>query len=98
MAAPTHYRIKDWKTFQRYKDRRPPWIKLYRSLLDDPDIMTLPDDVFRMLVCLWLVASEFEDGDIPIDAPAWRIRMDPNGAASLIAQLVHTGLVQEVTL
>ena len=31
------YRIKGWVKFQHFKDRRPPWIKLYRDILEDPD-------------------------------------------------------------
>jgi hypothetical protein len=32
------YRVKDWTKFQHFKDRRPPWIKLYRDILDNRDI------------------------------------------------------------
>ena len=28
-------RIKNWNRFQHFKDRKPPWIKLYRDILDD---------------------------------------------------------------
>jgi hypothetical protein len=28
-------RIKNWAQFQHFKDRKPPWVKLYRDLLDD---------------------------------------------------------------
>jgi len=60
-------RIKNWQQFQHFKDRRPPWIKLYRDLLDDPDWHGLTGDDAKTLVMLWLVASESEgkDGALP---------------------------------
>ena len=30
-------RIRNFDKFQHFKDRRPPWIKLYRDLLEDLD-------------------------------------------------------------
>ncbi len=38
------YRIKGWVKFQHFKDRRPPWIKLYRDILEDPDWHDLDGD------------------------------------------------------
>ena len=35
-------RVKGWARFQHYRHRRPPWIRLYRSLLDDPTWHDLP--------------------------------------------------------
>jgi hypothetical protein len=51
-------RVKNWKKFQHFKDRSPPWIKLYRDLLDDPDWHELSGDEAKALVMIWLVASE----------------------------------------
>jgi hypothetical protein len=31
------YRIRDWDKFQHYKDRRPPWVKLYVEIIDQYD-------------------------------------------------------------
>jgi hypothetical protein len=49
--------VKDFEKFQHYKDRHPPWIKLYRSLLDDDELAALPEAAQMQLVKLWLVAS-----------------------------------------
>lgn len=57
-------RIKNWAKFQHFKDRRPPWIKLYRDILDDPDWFALDGDSAKTLVMLWLIASE-DDGFLP---------------------------------
>src|SRR5690606_29347358 len=53
-------RIKNWSKHQHFKDRTPPWIKLYRDILDDPDWHELSGDDAKLLVGLWLVASEDE--------------------------------------
>ncbi len=29
------FKIKNWSSFQSYKDRQPPWIRLHKNLLDD---------------------------------------------------------------
>jgi hypothetical protein len=50
--------IKNWARFQHFKDRRPPWIKLYRELLDDRQWHDLPPECAKLLVECWLLASE----------------------------------------
>lgn len=50
--------IKNWDEFQHFKDRTPPWIKLYKYLLDDPDWHALDGDTAKTLIMLWLIASE----------------------------------------
>jgi hypothetical protein len=56
--------IKNWKKFQHFKDRKPPWVKLYRDLLDDIEWFELDPKAAKVLVMLWLIASE-DDGNIP---------------------------------
>jgi len=60
-------KIKNWNEFQHFKDRSPPWIKLYRENLYRRDIMSLSDRNFKILVCLWMLASEDKDkeGNLP---------------------------------
>jgi hypothetical protein len=68
-------RIKNWHKFQHFKDRRPPWIKLYKDLLDDPEWHELPGDDAKSLIMLWLVASE-NDGNLPDEKKlAFRLRV-----------------------
>lgn len=55
---------KNWKVFQHYKDRKPAWIKLHRDLLDDFAYFNLPLASRALAPCLWLLASEFLDGEI----------------------------------
>lgn len=60
--------VRNWERWQTYrKDRgRPPWIKLYQSLLMDYEFITLSDTERGQLVVLWLLASE-QNGKIPAD-------------------------------
>lgn len=54
------YKVKCWPRHQHFSGRRPPWIKLYRELLDDPDWHMLSGDSVKLLVSLWMLASEDE--------------------------------------
>lgn len=49
--------VKNFERFQHYGDRRPIWIKLYTSLLDDWDFLQLPDAVRGQLMLFWLLAA-----------------------------------------
>ena len=85
-------KIKNWSKFQHFKDRRPPWVKLYRDLLDDPDWHELDAEAAKILVSLWLLASEDEDqeGKLP-DAKriAFRLRIPVNKVNQALTKLEH---------
>jgi hypothetical protein len=82
-------RIKNWGKFQHYKHRNPPWIRLYKCLLDDPEWMMLSDAASRMLAMCWLIASE-NDGELPsVTKIAWRVRKDVATVLQLISELDH---------
>lgn len=86
---------KNWKSFQHYRDRSPGWIKLHRTLLDNVDYYRLSAEAAKALPLLWLLASE-KDGIIP-DAPeaGFRLRIDEQLAADVIAELVERGFMVE---
>ena len=65
----SYFRVKNFEKFQHYKDRSPPWIKLYNELLDDYDFGLLPDASKMHLIAIWLLASRSEN-KIPFD-PKW---------------------------
>jgi len=72
------YRVNNWEKFQHFKDRRPPWIKLYRDLLDCPDFHALSGESAKVLTMLWLLASEdkTQKGLLPdIKTISFRFRM-----------------------
>jgi hypothetical protein len=80
------FHVKNFEKFQHYKDRAPPWIKLYNELLDDYEFGLLPDATKMHLVAIWLLASRSEN-KIPFD-PAWvarRINANSKVDLSLLA-------------
>lgn len=53
------YEIKNWSSFQQYKDDRPMhWIKLHNSLLEDYNFNKLPEITQLHLLKLWMLASK----------------------------------------
>lgn len=90
MAEEKRYKVKGWEKFQRFKNRRPPWIRLYRSVIDDPDIFNLSAPAFRFLIFLWLMASEDEtkQGIIPPNHKiAFRLRTSCDQVQKLLSQV-----------
>ena len=61
------FRVKNFERFQHYKDRAPPWIKLYNELLDDYEFARLQDASKLHLIMIWLLASRSENS-LPYDA------------------------------
>jgi len=83
------YKIKNWHKFQHFKDRRPPWIKLYRDILDDIEWHNLPDESAKTLIMLWLMASE-NNGNIPtIERLSFRLRKTEKNVNHLLSTLSH---------
>ena len=82
-------KIKNWSKFQHFKDRRPPWIKLYRDILDDIDWHQLDPLASKVLVMCWLIASE-DDGNIPdVKKLAFRLRMPEKQTKECVSRLSH---------
>ena len=82
-------KIKNWSKFQHFKDRKPPWVKLYRDLLDDIEWHELDPKAAKVLTMLWLIASE-DDGNIPSTKQlAFRLRMPEKETEVCISKLSH---------
>ena len=82
-------KIKNWTKFQHFKDRRPPWVKLYRDILDDLEWHELDPLAAKVLVMLWLIASE-NDGRIPDNKTlAFRLRMTEKQTIDCLNKLSH---------
>ena len=64
-----YFRVKNFERFQHYKDRSPPWIKLYNDLLDDYAFTCLQDASKLHQILIWLVASR-TGNKLPAD-PDW---------------------------
>jgi len=83
-------KIHNWQKFQHFKNRRPPWIKVYRDILDRRDINLISDRSFRVLISLWLLASEDKSGEgkLPeISEIAFRLRMEEKSIIQSIQEL-----------
>lgn len=82
-------RIRNWEKFQHYSDsgRRMVWIKLHTKLLDDIAFARLSDRAARVLVMLWMLASE-DSGNLPdVDTIAFRLRLKEKDIMEALAQL-----------
>lgn len=81
---------KNWQKFQHYKNRKPPWIKLYRDLLDDCEYACLPVASMALAPRLWLLASEYDGGAITASVKqiSFRLRMDIEAFISAISPLI----------
>lgn len=71
--AERYIRVKNWDTFQHYKDRNPPWIKLATNTFQNYGFSRLQDASKLLAVCIWTLAARSEvckEGEIPYDL-AW---------------------------
>ena len=57
----TFIRVRNFEKFQHYKDRKPPWIKLYVSMLCSPDVHCLSDTSKWHVVAIMLLASQHDN-------------------------------------
>jgi hypothetical protein len=91
-------KIKDWEEFQHYKKRHPPWIRLYRHLLNDFQWHSLPGESAKVLVMLWLLASEDPKlaGNLPsINNICFRLRMSEKQVKHYLSTLSHWIIMDE---
>jgi len=82
-------RIKNWQKFQHFKNRRPPWIKLYRDLLDDVEWHELDPLLAKSLTMLWLLASEGLGTLPPLKKISFRLRMTEKQIEDILSRLSH---------
>ena len=61
---PEKFKIPHWTDYQHYKDRCPPWIKLHRCVMRNPEWVSLTDAQRGQLVGIWLLAAD-HNGVIP---------------------------------
>jgi hypothetical protein len=84
---------KNWRDFQHYKDRNPPWIRLHKSLLDNYEFQCLPVASRALAPMLWLLASDSVDGVIDADEAklAFRLRMSIDEVSAALKPLIDNG-------
>lgn len=90
---------KNWTTFQHYKDRNPPWIKLHRDLLIDKEFMRLPLASKALAPLLWLLASESVSGvfDADFDELEFRLRISQKELSEGLKPLIYNGFFLDAT-
>ena len=91
------YHVKNWGTFQHYKDRRPPWIKLHRTILDDCDFLRLHVASRALAPLIWLLASESADGSFEGDVTglSFRLRIDAKEIKQGLTGLLEIGYITQ---
>jgi len=51
------FTVRNWRKYQHYTDRNPPWIKLHFEILSSEDWVMLADDSRVLLIACMLIAS-----------------------------------------
>lgn len=86
-----YLRVKDWDRLQHYNKRTPPWIRLYRDLLNDYEFTCLQDASKLQLILIWLLASQM-DNKIPADPEFIKRRINISGKLNL-KELIDKGFL-----
>jgi len=91
----------NWSSYQSYKDRKPPWIRLHKSLLDNYEFQSMSADARAMLPMLWLLASEDKDPTSglvtdSIQKISFRLRIDTKTVQDSIQEIIQAGFFEEI--
>lgn len=94
-------RVKGWTNFQHYNDRKPPWIKLHRELLENYNWFCLQHASKALAICIWLLACENEDpkSGLVTDDPrvlAFRARMTELEVIESVKDLIRHGFIEHI--
>lgn len=83
-------KVTNWTRWQSYRGDRgqPPWIKLHRCLMRNPEWVSLTDAQRGQLVMIWLLAAD-RNGEIPSDPSVTRklSGMDSDPDYTLLSRL-----------
>lgn len=92
-------RVKNWREFQHYTDRRPPWIKLHVGLLENYEFQCLPLASRALAPMLWLLASESDEGLIDGDPVrlAFRLRWSEKELKAGLKPLIDKGFIEDAS-
>jgi hypothetical protein len=79
--------IPNWPKFQHYKDRLPPWIKLYLELLHKPEWRRLSLRDRGLLTGIWLAYAE-ANGRLQVRDVFWMF--DSEGCSAGVARVLRS--------
>lgn len=82
------FRVKNWGNLQHYRNRTPPWIKLYNDLLEDYEFACLQDASKLHLIMIWLLASR-NNNRLPYDERWIRRKIGVDQEVNLDELMAH---------
>jgi len=66
------------------------WFRLYNRMIDSPQVLELNDSEFRLLISIWCLVSESDQGGkLPYSAQALRRRVMPDKSLEEIQQMLE---------
>lgn len=89
------YRVKNWRQFQHYRDRNPPWIKLHFAMLASEDWVSL-DDTSRVLAIACMLIASRNEGVVP-DNPAYIKRVAYLNKTPNFKPLIECGFLEDAS-
>lgn len=89
-------RVVNWREFQHYTHRAPPWIKLHRTLLQKPGWRKLSGSAAKLLVDLWVIAAGSKEGEVSetVSELAYTTRRPVAGVYRDLGALATAGFVE----
>lgn len=95
------FKIKNWSSYQSYRDRNPPWVRLHKKVLDDYQFQKMSAEARALLPMMWLLAAEDADptsGMIRLgpEEIAFRLRRDPLVVKTATDEIVRSGFITRV--
>ncbi len=88
--------VKGFEKHQHFTRKRPEWIKLWHTTLDDRTFGELPLESQAVLVRVWLLASEFKAGEITLTVQdvAHRVRVKIGPFCLAVAHSLKARLIR----
>lgn len=95
------FRAKNWGSFQSYKDRNPPWIRLHKRLIDDINFQKMSVEARALLPMIWLLISEDEEPSsgmlrIGYEEITFRLRIHHGSVKVVLDEIVKAGFLERV--
>ena len=85
------YKVRNWRKFQHYSKRNPPWIKLHYEVMTSRDWVMLSDASKLLAIVCMLIASRNE-GEVP-DDPEYIKRVAYLDRAPNLLPLIDSGFL-----
>jgi len=90
--------IPNWSKYQSYRDRRPPWIRFHKTMIDNYEFQMMSAESRALLPMLWLLACENPDPtsgviDQEVEVIAFRLRSDEKIIRKSIVELEKCGFI-----